>query len=267
MNLDDIAFVTGDPATRGSVIIRSCEIASRLEMAEFANVHEPSVIPPNYQAFVFVRSEVSEYELSLFHKRGMVIWDVIDDLPPKKNVDVYLFSTEHARNFAKVDGRTEVIPHPHCNVSRAMNPDRTNPVQWIGNRDWIVRMPGVEVVTGWPNNFRVAENYRRAGILANYRKHTLVSETHVPLNSGIKLINCIGFGIPSVSDAEPAYMEYGEGCAVFCKIEEAPEQIERLKKDAGLRKQLRDNCAKKAEGFHIHAICARYKRFLENLDK
>ena len=62
---------------------------------------------------------------------------------------------------------------------------------------------------------QIRQLYRRIGIGLNLRRRACGYEQHVASNSGIKLINCCGFGIASVSEPEPAYLEIGDGCTIF----------------------------------------------------
>jgi hypothetical protein len=85
------------------------------------------------------------------------------------------------------------------------------------------------------------------------------------INSGIKLINCIGFGIPSISNDEPAYHEIGEDCTLFTDLEHCADKVYQLQTDCQLYRAMRENCLHKASSFHISSIVCKYKALIKSL--
>jgi len=97
------------------------------------------------------------------------------------------------------------------------------------------------------------------------RTTTNLFDIHLALNSGIKLINCIGFGIPSISSDEPAYHEFGEDCTIFSSIRGCAKWVRALQNDDDLYMDLRKKCLRQAKKFHIDTIAGQYKKLLESL--
>jgi hypothetical protein len=193
-----------------------------------------------------------------------VVWDVIDDVAP--GADVYLASTNATLRAIGVTAGT-VIPHHHLNDGPPNPADLTMPA-WVGWSDWYPELEGLDHRTffiDWADAAAVRAMYRQIGIGLNLRRRLERYEQHVAINSGIKLINCMGFGIPSVSEPEPAYVELGDGCTIFTTPETWTEDVARLQSDRRLRKKLRRRGLRRAKDFGLERVAKRYRRFLEAL--
>ncbi|MFC1680611.1 glycosyltransferase [Pseudomonadota bacterium] len=220
--------------------------------------------------FVCTKVGLDPDELSALSKRGTLIWDIHDEVPPDAPIDRYLTSTRSAKRAFEDLGEVSVIPHHHCNMSGAPNvPEfgRGLVAGWIGAIKWLPQLNGTSYNTYLTDHMdfqEVVNAYRSIDIALNFRCETPVSKFHSQINPGIKIINCIGFGIPSVSANEPAYEEHGDGCTLFSTLDECEEKLEQLLKDKSLYESLRQNCIKKAGDFSIETICGKYIQLFEN---
>lgn len=247
-----------------SVRIRCQQVASALGCDYLLDSPAPREVPADKDVFVLVKWRGDRLAL---RRRGVVIWDVIDDLPPVDGVDAYLYSTEYARAFLepRVGGAPgHVIPHHHCNFERVgASGDQ---ILWIGGIEWVPRfdVTRVKVVdsTGLAVE-EVAAAYRSARVVVNLRRVERAQDVlHCRLASGIKLINAIAFGLPSLCSDEPAYREIGSDCMLLADLATVSETLDRLLGDAALERTLRANARARAERYHRDAIAARYAQLL-----
>lgn len=268
MHLSKVLFIGGKPK-QASAQIRCLDIARALGCNIQFKVRRADQIPHRYLVYVCVKSYLSERELLRLSKRGVVIWDVIDCLPPEYGVSLYLVSTEAAKQYLGNNYVTKVIRHHHCNKNGALSFSFNKRPAWLGHRKyWYPKLDGLEhdvYDVGQMSQREIIKLYLKMGISLNIRTEKYKNSVHVKLNSGIKLINCIGFGIPSISNEEPAYQEIGDGCTIFSDVGHCNEWVQRLQNDALLYTHLRQACIAKAEQYHISTIAEQYKRLFESL--
>ena len=291
MDLRRVLFVGGDAKKMASVQIRCVDVAKRLGCAYHLGARRSSQLPEGYDAFVCVKTELWPGEYAQLARRGKVVWDIIDLPPPREHIAAYLASNSLTQELFEDHGRVEVIPHYHCNFTGQPNrPGLRRPV-WVGAQHWMPSLTGfaydafgvegltrVQVVrifrqTGIGLNLRIAraqynpprrfigltDPRRRAEALRNF------FDFHLAVNSGIKLINCLGFGVPSLSSDEPAYREFAPECTIFSSLKNCAKWVRALQQDKALYNDLRKKCLQKAGDFHIDTIAARYKLFLQSL--
>jgi len=290
MDLRRVLFVGGN-AKLASVQIRCVDMAKRLGCAYHHGARQAADVPEGYNVFVCVKAELPLREYAELAKRGKVIWDIIDVPPPRDNIAAYLASNSLTQELFEDYGRVEVIPHYHCNFTgRPNRPGLRRPV-WLGARHWLPQLTGFEfdahaveglkraqVVrifrrTGIGLNLRIAQTQynppRRFAELTDPRRRARslrdFFDFHLAVNSGIKLINCLGFGVPSISSDEPAYCEFAPECTLFSSLKHCAKKVRALQEDKALYNDLRKRCLRKAGDFHIDAIARRYKLFLQSL--
>lgn len=269
MDLNEILFIGGGWPKLASVNIRCVDIARRLGCAYRVNVRTADEIPDCYRAFICVKTRLQSDGLQELAKRGQVIWDIIDVMPPDDGyIAKYIASTSVVSEMYKGRGKIDLIPHYHCNFDGRPNPADLRRPAWIGQAHWYPPLAGFEHsvhdISGAGRDEVVAA-YRTAGIGLNLRAAVNGTMTHSILNAGIKLINCIGFGIPSISAVEPPYQEIGEGCTIFTDTIDCADLVRRLRDDSALYDELRMNCLRRAPSFHIDAIAQRYREFVAAL--
>jgi hypothetical protein len=259
MDLSHVVFVGGDPKL-GSVQIRCVQIAQALGCRFVVGATSPRDIPYGARAIVLVKSPI---DTAAFPATTVVIRDIIDAAP--RAADIYLASTQHALHKHRLHG--VVIPHHHANDASFV--DDGDVAAWIGGIDWYPdrMLRGVRHVRAFTDGMSLVAlraAYRRAGILLNLRcvRHEL--PVHTEFTSGIKLINAIGFGLPSISPREPAYEELAPECTIFVG-QNWPDELYRLRRDADLRAKLRRACEARASEFNLHSIAARYRAMLMRL--
>jgi hypothetical protein len=269
VDIKKVLFIGGDPRIFGSVEIRCQNIALRLGCDRLFSVRSLAEIPRNYSVFVCVKAGLKQEEIVQLGKRGLLIWDMVDDTPPKEGVQIYLASTQAAKQCLNSYGRVEIIPHHHCNIDGFPNSPECRRPGWVGQLHWCPKFKGFEYdkfSTAGMTSDQVAEKYRRIGIGLNLRaKNRPEYESHIRMNTGIKLINCIGFGIPSISGEEPAYHEIGEQCTIFSNLSETGKWVRRLQTDTDLYLKIRQNCLDLAPQFHITEIVKKYRNLLQSL--
>ena len=263
----EVIFIGGNPQRHASVRIRAVEIAEALNCRCSLGANWAHDIP-EARAFVCVKPLFWPGQLAELGKRGKIIWDVVDNLPPREGVDVYLTSSGFARDLLREYGRTAMIPHRHRNFSGEPNHQGIRRPCWIGSAYWRPALPGLDHDAYFTDHMtaqQVAEAHRRTGIGLNFRKPAASHDIHAALNSGIKLINCIGYGIPSVSADEPAYREFGAHCTIFAELEDCAKWVRELQNNDSLFNDLRQKCIERASLFHINTIAEHYRQFFGTL--
>ena len=172
MDLKKVVFLGGNPRRLASVKIRCVEIARQLGCDYLLKTKNAESIPDCYSAFVCIKPELCQLELSVLAKRGPIIWDIIDNVPPEKYISVYITSNSFAKNMFADYGRVELIPHHHCNTSGVPNrPDLRRPA-WIGNPCWRPNIKGFKYDRYYVQGMGpedVAKVHRKIGIGLNLR--------------------------------------------------------------------------------------------------
>ena len=293
VHLRNTLFIGCGPQPLPSAQIRCIDVATKLGCDYQLGVESVDDIVGDYAAFVCVKPDFPRSELARLAARGKVIWDVIDCVPPREHISVYLVSTKIARDLFSHYGRFAVIPHHHCNFEGSPNPSGLRRLTWIGAAHWRPSLPGLEhdiYPASKMTHAEVVQAFRRTGIglnlrskeaffaqlkprlkalnrTARQRRRALndLYDFHLAVNSGIKLINCIGFGIPSISSDEPAYHEIGEDCTIFSTPTRCSRWAKILQNDDELYHSLRKCCLRKAGKFHLDTIAIKYKKLIESL--
>lgn len=270
MKLTDTLFIGGYWPRLASVNIRCVDIARRLGCEYRVNVCSIDEIPHRYRAFICVKAKLSHEDLDCLARRGVVVWDILDAVPPEHHaVSVYLASTETVRRMlGGRDRRIEVIPHYHCNFEGEPNPLNGTHPGWIGQIHWYPKLQGFEHsvhdISG-ASRSDVTAAYRGVGIGLNLRAQKPGTELHAQINAGIKLINCIGFGLPSISSREHPYLELGGEYTLFADSLDCAPLVRQLQDDKDLYRELRSNCMARARDFHVDSIARKYRDFIGSL--
>lgn len=277
MDLREILFL-GGKSRLASVQIRCVAMAKELGCDYLLNQHHVATIPDKYAAFVCVKAVLQPGELAKLAERGPVIWDIIDAPPPREHVSTYLASTKVARDLFDDYGRMAVIPHYHCNIDGQPNLPNLRRPGWLGSEQWHPKLKGFNYdfydVKGMSRE-DVIRAHRKIGIGLNFRAKQaqhfppgfkkIGYQFHLAVNSGIKLINCIGFGTPSISADEPAYEEIGPECTIFSSLGNCAKGVRLLQNDAELYADLRKKCLRKAPKYHFTAVAEKYRKLLTKL--
>ncbi len=291
MDLKHVLFV-GNAKHPSSTQVRCLDIATRLGCDYLLEDLNVGNLPSRYSAFLCVKPVLGPGVLEALSQRGKVVWDIIDLHPPKKGVEVYLASTEFVRRRFNDLGRVEVIHHHHCNFEGTPNDALLRRPTWLGCRHWLPPLENIDCDIYRDDGLSqetIIQVFRKTGISLNLRhvgdhphlrrvpaqshlsatvKDRLAKEVlgfHVTVNSGIKLINSMGFGIPSISSDEPAYRELGPDCTIFSTVEDCSQWVAALQSDDALYNLLRDNCLRRAADFHITMIVKKYEALLKSL--
>lgn len=267
INLQEVIFLGGD-STFPSVRLRCVEVAKALGCDYVTDINSLDDVPLGKLIFVCVKPELTEEELSVLQTRGVVVWD-IHEKHYYHNVDYYLVSSYGAYKKYKELGSIHIIPHHHCNFSSAPNPLRKpSKPSWIGSPEWFpdlgfdVDFYNVKEMT----TEDVIEAYRNSTIMINIRGENdplKPFDDHIAVNPGIKLINSIGFGIPSICNPEPSYFDLGPECTVFSTLADCETWVDRLIWDSDFYGELRLNCILKATNFNMDVIGQKYIVFLD----
>lgn len=268
MDLSKVLFVGGDLFEFASNKIRCRDIATRLGCQCHFGATSADDIPLGYEVFVCVKPKLNATELAKLARRGAIVWDIVDFHPPEENVSIYLASSSVVAQRFQHLGDVRVIPHHHCNFTNRPNSAGQRTAYWIGNHTWypnLANVPHEKFFIRGMERPQVARIFRKAGMMLNFRAEGFGVKEHVQLNSGIKLINSIGFGLPSVSSDEPAYNEIGPECTVTCSLTDCAEWVDILTNDREFYEALRRRCLAKASTYHINAIAGRYRQMLKSL--
>jgi hypothetical protein len=291
MDLRHVLFVGGDARKMASVKIRCVDVAKRLGCDYHLCARRAHQVPEGYNVFVCVKAELPPSEYTALARRGKIIWDIIDVPPPREPITAYLASNSLTQELFEDYGHVEVIPHYHCNFTGRPNPPNLRRPVWLGARHWRPHLSGFDYDAYAVEGLRRAEVvriFRRTGIGLNLRiprtqyhaprRFAKITdparraqalrdffEFHLAVNSGIKLINCLGFGVPSVSSDEPAYREFAPDCTLFSTLKNCAKNVRALQEDDALYRELRKKCLKRAGDFHVDTIARRYKLFLQTL--
>ncbi|HVU37323.1 MAG TPA: hypothetical protein VHC95_03245 [Opitutales bacterium] len=278
MNLQKVLFIGGDGGNLPSSQIRCLDIARRLGCDWVLGIDLVQKIPEKYSVFVCVKPSFARDEIAALAKRGKIVWDIVDEIPPRDHIAVYLASTVAAQEIFHRFGRVEIIPHHHCNVENLPNPPDLRRPAWIGSCHWRPRFHGIDHDYYDVLNMQrtdVVRAHRKIGIGLNFRTNQpyqhrlehqrLLRNFHVAINSGIKLINCLAFGTPSVSAREPAYCEIAPECTIFSTLAKCAHWVKALQADTGLYNELRRKCLRKAPRYHLDVIAEKYRRLLVSL--
>ena len=247
--------------------MRCWEIAQQLGCDCHFDAQVAADIPSGYQIYVCVKPNLNNVELKILCSRGKVIWDIIDHAPPS-GMFAYIASTRYAAVALHGIGEIHVIPHYHCNTENATKTGFEAKAIWVGHSHWYPQLSGVAheaiFIDGVSREGNVRA-YLSGDIGLNFRRERPELDFHLKVNPGIKLINCIGFGMPSVSANEPAYMEIGDECTIFCSRHQCGHWLERLKFDLQLFSKLKGQCMQRRKDFHLVSIVKKYSDLLESL--
>ncbi len=279
----DVLFVGGDVTRLASVKIRCREIAARLGCDVSYKARSVAELPKGYKACICVKPELNASDLAILARRGAVVWDILDDNPPVDGVDTYIASTEFVGNQFRRHGRNVVvIPHYHCNFEGVLNDGTRRNAAYVGGEHWYPRIDGVP-----HDRYFVCRSCREdlipiylgIGIAINLRRLSLQGTAweklpagapqapvrHIVLNSGLKLINCMGFGIPSVSGIEPAYLEIAPECTIFTDQLTCAEHVHDLATDDALYERLRGQCIREARRYSVDSVVGYYRDLISRL--
>jgi hypothetical protein len=290
MDLAKVIFLGGDATQFASVQIRCVDLAQRLGCDFLLGAETAAAIPDRYAVFVCVKPRLRTEDLRQLARRGRVVWDIIDAFPPREQVAAYVASNSLTQELFDDHGRVEVIPHHHCNFDGRPNPPGLRRPVWLGSRHWLPRLRGFAHDTHFIGGLRredVVQIFRQTGIGLNLRGGKMFQhparpaataadaarrrrarnlfDFHIAINSGIKLINCLGFGLPSLSSDEPAYREMGPDCTIFSNLRDCPRWVCALQQDDDLYREFRRLCLRRARRFHIDAITEKYKILFKSL--
>ena len=255
-----------------SVRYRCVEVAEALGCDYILNVDSLEKIPANKDIFICVQPRLKVEHMELLSKRGTIVWDIHSGgfkNSFKQFIDYYLVETKAARIAFNDLKNVCVIPPHHMNFSNSFNSlDMCGEITWLGNEKFMHKFNDPRVVAYTYHNKRgneIATIYRKTSIMVNMRCNPRENQFYIRVNPGIKLINCIGFGIPSISEPEPAYLEHAPECTIFSTLQDLPYWISRLEKDKQLYSRLRDNCIKSANKFSLKNVIKYYRNFILSL--
>ena len=263
------AVFLGGALKRASVRIRCLQVAEALGCEYILDVSSIEQVPKGKRLYFCVKPDLSEKDIVILSRRGTVVWDIHDFMPPKHGVSVYLACSRTTTEELGHLGTMKVIPQHHCNFMEIPNPpDKERRPAWIGRPFWCPEFDGFSVDVYNANELGIEgiiAAYRQMGLSLNVRRRCKEAEFHVRINDGGKLINCMAFGIPSVSDNEPAYHEYGHACTLFAEPQEVRDAVHTLQTDDKVYAELRSQGLEKARPFHLKRILPQYRELIQEL--
>ena len=281
VKIEDVLFVAGDVNRLASIKIRCRDIAERLNARCFYGAHNPRQVPSGFKAYICVKPTFGPEGAEDLAKKGAVIWDILDDHPPATRMTAYIASTYGAAKIFDHLGSVAVIHHHHCNIEGGGCCGDSSKVGYVGSSHWYPRLDKIKHlvyrIDGW-ERAEVASAYRQLGIAVNLRNlsgtfsnfltspHDVVpiTDLHVKINSGMKLINCLGFGLPSISANEPAYHEIAPECTIFSDLHTYDKALDLLC-DPCVYNRMRARCLEIAPKYHLSEIVKKYRMLIEAL--
>jgi predicted O-methyltransferase YrrM len=258
--LKKVLFIGGD-ANLASTRVRTVQIAKFLGCDFTTNSYLDNDLLKDKE--IFILNKAFGVDISSLKARGKVIIDIIDDFGIPENADGYIFSSQFAQNNVRVKEPSFVFYQHHLNFSNEFNPYVDDPkrISFIGEKFWYPQgllsdhTAYLEMYGDIEEKEKeITDAYRNTDILLNFRNLNMNPEKikrHLILNSGMKMINAIGFGIPSISPDEPAFKDIGGGCTIFAPMERCEEALRLLKNDKNLYLQLKEECHRRAKRFSI----------------
>ena len=270
-NLLKQVYFIGGKAGRPSTQIRCVQICEHLGIDYQTGPEIMWEALKGKRIVVLVKPLMNVADFVRIKQQAYVVWDLHDSCPPRWEIDHFLFSTKHTSVVLNDLRPFSVIPHHHLNQSRTIEPIRNvQKITYIGRPRWCpddyLTSVNYKVFDTYKQPRPVLENvYRNTDILLNIRTEDAESKFHVSINPGVKLINAIGFGIPSVSFPEPAFIEIGGDVTAICDKSTLKDTIQELSNDYSRRKMMQDRCRLMAEKFHIDTVCYDYIQLFERI--
>ncbi len=268
--LDKVLFIGGNPRL-ASTRIRTIQIAQYLGCDFTINDYLDEKILEGKE--IFILNKAFTVDRDMLRKRGIVIVDIIDPVGIPDAVDGYIFSSYFAQKNVILNKPSFVIHQHHMNFSNIPNKLKKNPteVYFIGETHWYPEglLPPHKAFLNMngDNDKETEENiikkYRESDVLLNFRNLNMNPDyinRHLVLNGGMKVINAMAYGIPSISSNEPVLHEVGEGCTIFSTFDKCEEDLNILLNDKKLYSSIRKKCLDRAEDFSIENIS---KKFIE----
>lgn len=268
MNLNKIVFITSVNESFGSVRLRCHMISKALGVSFFstARMQEKEIDAKLEDKNIFILMKADWRLVDKLKSKGTVIWDVIDNIPPA-NADKYITSTSYAGEFLKLKN-FHTIPHAFTPFATIIPTPNVKNGYWIGSLQWkpIIPFNHVTINTDNISQQYLHENYKKAGVLLNLRADNLKALFHARINSGIKLINAIGYGIPSItSSTEPWVKEIGEDCTIISHKQNWAKDFSLLTSDNALYEQIKSNCLKIRDRYSLENIKGKYLNLFNSL--
>lgn len=268
MNLNNVIFITSANESFGSVRLR-CQMISKALGVDFfstGKLNDKAIDAKLEGKNTFVLMKADFRLINKLKSKGTVIWDVVDETPPK-DAHRYITSTSFAGEFFKLNN-FNVIPHAFNPLATIVPTPEIKTAYWIGSLQWkpIIHFNHVTINTDNISQQILHENYQKAGVLLNLRIDHPKALFHAQINSGIKLINAMGYGIPSItSSTEPWVKEIGENCTIISHKQNWKKDYELLVNDSAVYEQVKSNCLKVRDKYSLENIKEKYLSLFNSL--
>lgn len=267
-SMSGVLFVGGH-SHLASVKIRCIAMAACIGAACCTGARSARDIPTGYAIYICVKPLFGLETLAILSARASVVWDVIDEEPPRSYVDLYLVSTLFCKALCSRYGEVALVRHYHCNIENQNFAPDPNRLAWIGYPCWKPDIPKVSYTffnAAHMSRLDVVKAHRFVGVGLNVRRPSFDGHLHTRYSSGIKLINCIGCGIPSISSAEPGYTEIGDGCTIYVKdLSSIAGELSMLVRDTERYAGMRQRCLAQSEHFHINTVASVLRKVIAPL--
>jgi len=280
--LNDVAFIVHRPSV-ASAKVRGSQIAGRLGAALLRLDELTPDTARRYRTLVYVKELPPKDLMARLRDGGALqVFDPVDNYRWRTMrarapfIDHFIASNhthavELTRRFAAPATR---VPHHHCNFDEVRIPAGREPATlgYVGGR------------VNWPPVRRLIRSLPYPHIAHTSGEKTLVDaycsidvgvawrmeEGKISYNSGVKLINFMSFGIPSVLAPETGYLElsrHGECCLYAHSREEYTMLVRELAGSPALRRRMGDEGFENARRYHIRHIVEEYRALLESLPR
>lgn len=278
--MNDVAFIVHRPGV-ASAKVRGSQIAERLGAALLRLDELTPTTARRYRTLVYIKELPPASLMAQIRDAGVrQVVDPVDNYRWRTLrtraafIDHFIASNHtHAldltRRFAVPATR---VPHHHCNFDEVRIPAGREPATlgYVGGRvNWppvrrLIRSLPFPSIAHTSGEKTLVEAYCSIDVGVAWR----MEEGKQSYNSGVKLVNFMSFGIPSVLSAETGYLElslHWQACAYAQTKAEFTDLVREIAGNAALRRRMGEEGFEAARRYHIRYIIEEYRALLESL--
>ena len=268
-------FIRGDLA---SSKVRGKQIAHNLNLPCFKFSLEKAL---NYKIIIYVKLLPTVKEMEILNRKNIIqIVDLLDNYNEKniikrlKFINFFIAAsiTHKAWIYKRYFKKTYLIPHHHFNATNKKNTiKKKGPLNigYVGDKKFwkfnkfIQRFKEHTIIKDINFN-NLHQVYSSLDVATAARKDS----NKLSLNSNLKLLNYMSYGIPCVASPESSFLEiarHGKECLYAQNDKEFLLFTDLLLNDYKLRKEISCNAHKVAKNFTKANVIKIYKKFLLNI--
>tara|TARA_B100000902_G_scaffold252527_1_gene238923 strand:+ start:320 stop:1189 length:870 start_codon:yes stop_codon:yes gene_type:complete len=260
--------------------VRGKQIADKLQLPCFKFSLEKAL---SYKIIIYVKLLPSLEEMKILNEDGIIqIVDLLDNynernINKRTNfIDSFIAASMTHKVWIqeRFKKKAYIIPHHHYNSSGKKNTVKRNgplSIGYVGDKQY------------WKYNKHI-ERFQEHKIIKDIdydNLHSIYSSLDIAsaargdkqklsLNSNLKLLNYMSYGIPCVASPESSYLEiarHGEECLFAQNNKEFLSFTDLLLNDYELRLKISENAYKSAKKYDISNIIKIYKKIISQYEK